>query len=242
MKRLKADFHIHTAEDPEDLIYYDARQLIDMAREEGYSVLAITNHNRCTWSPYLRDYAKERGICLLPGMEASIEGRHVVLINFDFSRLSLGSIRDLQQLKDQPDGLIMAPHPFYPSPVALRDKLLKNLDLFHAIEWCHFYSRGINRFNIKASSVAKEHGKVLLGTSDAHQRRQFGTTYSLIDAEPEPEAVIAAVKMGLAEVVTRPLTMTDLLRINLTMTLRNQVIRRLNLSRNGSVHHPLHHS
>jgi len=242
MAKIKADFHIHTAEDPEDLIYYDAKQLIDMAHGQGYSVLAITNHNRCTWSPYLRDYAKERGICLLPGMEATIQGRHVVLINFDFSSLSLNSFEDLRRLPGRERGIIMAPHPFYPSPVALRKALLQHERIFDAIEWCHFYCRRLNRFNLKAQETARRLGKTLLGTSDAHQRRQFGTTFTLLEAEPEPEAVIEAIKAGRAEVKTRPLSLMDLVRINLTMTVRNQLILRLRPSRNGSIAQELRHS
>ncbi|NPA94835.1 MAG: hypothetical protein GXO58_05340, partial [Thermodesulfobacteria bacterium] len=139
MALLKADFHIHTSEDPQDLVRYSARELIDMAHELGYRVLAITNHNECTWTPYLRDYARERGIVLLPGMEATIEGRHVLLINFPFSNLGVSRLEDLYPLKKD-SNLIVAPHPFYPSPVALRGKFTKNLRLFDAAEWCHFFS------------------------------------------------------------------------------------------------------
>ena len=45
MPILKADFHVHTSEDPEDLVFYRAIDLIDMAHNLGYAVLSITNHN-----------------------------------------------------------------------------------------------------------------------------------------------------------------------------------------------------
>ena len=78
---MKADFHLHTREDPLDPILHDARKLIDRAQEKGFEVLAITNHESITYSDDLQDYARERGILLLPGMEATIEGRHVLIIN-----------------------------------------------------------------------------------------------------------------------------------------------------------------
>ena len=53
MKKLKADFHIHTADDPYDRIRYTSRQLIQKAKHHRYEVLAITNHNTLTYDTEL---------------------------------------------------------------------------------------------------------------------------------------------------------------------------------------------
>ncbi len=225
MAPVKADFHIHTSEDQKDLIRYSAVELIDMARQKGFSCLAITNHDTCTWTRYLSDYARERGICLLPGMEATIEGRHVLLINFDFSSISLSSFRDLYHIR-RDDALIIAPHPFYPSPVALRKKFLKHIEVFDAAEWSHFFCKRIN-FNKRMERTARAAGLPVIGTSDAHQKVQFNTTYSVVEAETlEPEAIIHAVRQGRIQVVTRPLPFSRLLEINIKMAFRNQVLKR----------------
>ncbi len=135
---LKADFHIHTSEDREDLVTYSATELIDMAADLGYSVLSITNHNLNIWTRWLSDYARERGIVLIPGMEATIEGRHVLLYNFDFANISINRLRDLYALKDR-NNMIIAPHPCYPSSVALRNLFRKHIRLFDAVELSHFW-------------------------------------------------------------------------------------------------------
>ncbi len=231
MALLKADFHIHTGEDPKDYVPYSSFELIDMAHGLGYKVLSITNHDTCTWSPYLRDYAKERGIILIPGMEATIQGKHVLLLNFPFESLSISSLKDLRQLSGK-KGLVIAPHPYYPSPVALGRHFTRNLGLFDAAEWSHFYCRSIN-FNKRMKSVAASFGLPVVGTSDAHQRRQFHTTYSLVDAEPHVESVIEAIKKGKVKVETRALPFAELLRINLTMLYRNLVCKRIRLSQMG---------
>ncbi|HID98090.1 MAG TPA: hypothetical protein EYP57_07880 [Thermodesulfobacteriaceae bacterium] len=232
MHLLKADLHIHTSEDPEDLICYSSTDLIDMARELGYEVLAITNHNSSAYSAYLRDYARERGIILIPGMEATIQGRHVLIYNMDFSTVSRSSIASLETLK-RPDNLIVAAHPYFPSRVALRGLLKKHIQVFDAVELCHLYSRTVD-FNRRARRVSKEYGLPMLGTSDAHQRRQLHTTYSLIEADPEPEAVIQAVKEGRVKIVSRPLSLADLVRIPTKMGWRNQVLNRF-ISSNGKM-------
>lgn len=224
MPLLKADLHIHTSEDPEDLILYSATDLIDMAQGLGYSVLAITNHNRITYNEYLRDYAGERGIILIPGVEATIQGRHILLYNMDFQQVDRRNIARLHELKS-PDGLIIAPHPYYPSPVALRGMLKRHVSLFDAVEHCHFYTDRLD-FNRPARKFAKRHGLPMVGTSDAHQRRQFHTTYSFIEAEPDPESVIQAVKSGKVQVVSRPLPLYSLLKIQLRMFWRNRILKR----------------
>jgi predicted metal-dependent phosphoesterase TrpH len=85
MKPLKVDLHIHTREDQEDQISYSAYQLIDEAALRGFDALAITNHDTQTYSPELKSYAAARGIVLIPGVEAGIGGRHILLINMPFN-------------------------------------------------------------------------------------------------------------------------------------------------------------
>lgn len=79
---LKADLHPHTREG-EAFIAWQARDLIDRAAREGFQVLSITNHDRLTFSQELAAYARERGILLIPGVEATLEGRHVLLYVLD---------------------------------------------------------------------------------------------------------------------------------------------------------------
>ena len=221
---LKADFHIHTAEDAHDLVFYSAIELIDMAQSLGYSVLSITNHDGVTYNRYLSDYAKERGILLIPGMEATIEGRHVLLYNLDFASVDRSSLAALKRLKTA-QSLVIAPHPYYPSLRALRGLLRRNIAMFDAIEFCHFYTERLD-FNRFAQKISNEFGLPMVGTSDAHQRRQFHTTYSLIDAEPHLESVIQSIKSGMVEVVTGPLPLAFLLKVNMRMLWRNQIIRK----------------
>jgi predicted metal-dependent phosphoesterase TrpH len=224
MTPLKADLHIHTSEDPEDLVLYSATELIDRACGLGYSVLAITNHNRVTYSKYLNDYAKERGIILIPGTEATIQGRHILLYKMDFNHVDLNKIANLKHLK-RPDNLIIAPHPYFPSFVALRGMLKLHVNLFDAVEYCHCYTRILD-FNRPAQKFAKKHHLPLVGTSDAHQRCQFHRTYSLIESEPEIESVINAIKAGRVRIISRPLPLSLVLKINLKMFWRNTIIKR----------------
>lgn len=218
MRGLKADLHLHTCEG-EAFIAYDARTLIDRAAREGYQVLSITNHDTVTYSEALRAYATERGILLIPGVEATIEGTHVLLYNL---RVPLDCIKTFADLRWHRSsvGLAVPAHPFFPGPICcIRDRLLEEIDLFDALEFCHFYTRRID-FNRKAVRLAKEMGLPLLGNSDSHLPRQFGTTYSLIDAEPTMDSVLTAIRKGQVEVVSRPLTLRQLVGIGAELFIR----------------------
>lgn len=211
---LKADLHLHTREG-EGFIAYDARNLIDRAAREGFRVLSITNHDTLTFSEHLAAYARERGVLLIPGVEATIEGRHALLYNIDVSPGRIRTFADLRRLKG-PEWLVVAPHPFFPGPTSLGNRLLAEIDLFDAIELCHFYTWGID-FNRRAVRLALEVGLPLLGGSDSHLIRQLGTTYSLVKAEMTVPSALAAIRAGQLEIVSRPLTLRECARIALAL-------------------------
>jgi len=202
-KPLKADFHLHTAEDPNDRVSHTAKDLISKAADEGFEVLAITNHQCLTFNQRLLSHARERGILLIPGMEINVHHRHVLFLNPPNGK-KVSDFSSLARLR-RPDRLIMAPHPYFPNPRSLNGYLLKNLKIFDALEYCHFYSPRIN-FNQKAVAVSKLYGIPLVGNSDTHFLPQLGTTYSLIYAEKDPEAIFQAIRQKKIEIVTRPLS------------------------------------
>ena len=204
---LKADLHLHTWEG-ERYIGYDARSLIDRVARNGFQVLSITNHDMVTFSEDLDAHARDRGVLLIPGVEATIEGKHVLLYNIDVPPERIRTFADLRRLKG-PEWLAVAAHPFFPGSTCLRRRLVEEIDLFDAIEFSHFYTRQID-FNRPAVSLAQEVGLPLLGTSDGHLVQQFGTTYSQIEGELTVESILMAIRKGRVQVVSEPLTLRQL--------------------------------
>lgn len=210
--RLKADLHLHSGDDPLDYIPHSNKEIIDHAAELGFEVLAITNHDFMSHREDLAGYAAARGIVLIPGVEATIENRHVLLYNFDYWQRPPRCFDHLYRLRrDHPEMLIIAPHPFFPSKFCLQGKLFEHLELFDGIEYHHLYLKQVN-FNRRAEGLAFRSGRTLVGTSDAHFLWQMGTTYSYIDAEEKSlAAVVDAVRRGSVHVATRPLPVVELI-------------------------------
>jgi hypothetical protein len=192
---LKVELHAHSAEDPLDAIPHTTMALIDRAASMGYQALAVTLHDRqLDLSPHA-SYAAERGLTLIPGIERTIEGRHVLLVNFRRGAEDVDTFEDLARLKQREPGLVIAPHPFFPSSSALRDLMDRHADLFDAVEYNAMFTRSLN-FNLAAVRWAQAHDKPLVGNGDIHRLRQLGSTYSLVDAEPDADAICAAILAG----------------------------------------------
>jgi len=203
---IKVELHAHTDEDPADRIPHTIRELVDHAVSLGYGALAVTLHDRYFDPAPHAAYARERGLLLLPGIERTIARRHILLINFPRECAGVRTFNDLATLKHRhSDGLIVAPHPFYPTPSALARMMNRHLSLIDAVEVNAMFTSWLD-FNRGAKAWAERHGKPLVGNTDLHLLEQMGTTYSMVDAAPDAAAICAAIKQGRVQVQAAPLS------------------------------------
>jgi predicted metal-dependent phosphoesterase TrpH len=209
---LKVELHTHTADDPVDQIPHTAIELIDRAATLGYQALAITLHHRQLDIRALTPYAAERGVVLIPGVERSIHGRHVLLLNFKGGAEDVTTFEELKNLKSRQAGIVVAPHPYFPAPNCLWAELDRHRDLFDAVEWNAMFTTSVN-FNRRAARWAAVHRKPLVGNCDVHRLEQLGTTWSLVDAEPDADSICEAIAAGRVEVMAEPLSMVTAARI-----------------------------
>ena len=202
---LKVELHAHTALDPADFIPHTTRQLIDRAAALGYGALAITLHDRYYDPVEDAAYARRRGLVLIPGIERTIERRHLLLLNFPADCAAVSTFGELRALRHRhPAGLVIAPHAFYPISSAMRGDLDRCADLIDALEINAMFTRWVD-FNAGAVAWARSRGKPLVGNTDLHLLRQLGTTYTLVDAAPDPAAICDAIRQGRVEVRSAPL-------------------------------------
>ncbi len=77
----KADLHVHT---PKSMCYSDKsitmEQIVDAALATGLEVIAITDHNTVEAIDDIRQIARKKGLFVLPGVELSTKGGHVIAI------------------------------------------------------------------------------------------------------------------------------------------------------------------
>lgn len=206
---LRVELHTHTSDDPQDLIPHSTAELIDRAAALGYDALAVTLHERQLNLEPWAARARGRGIVLIHGIERTIEGRHVLLLNFPALAEHATTFDDVRLLKRRFGGLVVAPHPFYPGPTCLRGLMDRHADLFDAVEFTYFYTRGTELFNRQASRWAAAHDLPVVGNGDVHRLYQLGKTFSLVDAAPTADAICEAVRQGRVELHTEPIPVTE---------------------------------
>jgi len=185
---IKVDLHIHTLDDPKDIIDYSAHQLLERAKQLGFGVLAITLHDAVFDRAEVYADAAAMGILLIPAAEVRLQGADAILLNVTASEVAgLRDFDDLRQLRARRGASIftIAPHPFYVLGGSIGPRLLDEIDCFDAIEVCHFH-KGLLNPNRRAAKVAAQFGKPLIATSDAHQLHAFGRHYTSI---PRPSAL-----------------------------------------------------
>ena len=211
---IKVDLHIHTHDDPKDVIDYSAHQLLERARELGFGVLAITLHDTVFGRQEVFAEAKALGILLIPAAEMRLEGADAIVLNVTADEVvDLKTFADLRALRARRGQSIftIAPHPFYVLGGSIGRRLLEEIDCFDAIELCHFH-KGLVNPNWLAARVAKKFGKPLIATSDAHRLHAFGRHYTEIrrPAELTIENVFAALRNGPLRLTSPPASLVDL--------------------------------
>ena len=213
---MRVELHTHTADDPDDRVPYTARELVARAAALGYGALAITLHDAAFDQGPLAGFAREQGIRLLPGVERTVDGKHVLLINFPAAAaMAVGGLEHIGPLKTaHPDGLVVAPHPYYPIGTALGGRRLDaHAALWDAIEVNAMYVRGLD-WNRRAIAWAAARGRPIVGNADVHRLTQLGRTWSEVDVDVPASlddaaaaaAICAAIRAGRVRVVSTPLT------------------------------------
>jgi predicted metal-dependent phosphoesterase TrpH len=211
---IRIDLHIHTLDDPKDVLDYSAHQLLERAKQLGFGVLAITLHDAVFDRAEVFADAAQMGILLIPAAEVRLEGADMILLNVTPTEVAaLRNFDDVRQLRARRGSSIFtfAPHPFYVLGGSIGERLIAEIDCFDAIEFCHFH-KGLFDLNRRAVKVAARFNKPLLATSDAHQLHAFGRHYTSIPRPPQLtiENVFAALRNGPRRVVSPSASIVDL--------------------------------
>src|SRR3954451_15932361 len=173
---IKIDLHIHTLDDPKDVIDFSGHQLLEKAKSLGFGVLAVTLHDAVFDRPEVFADAERMGILLIPAAEMRLEGADAIVLNVTPAEAAeLKTFTDLRALRARRGDSIftIAPHPFYVLGGSIGDRLTREIDCFDAIEFCHFHHPLVNP-NRRAARVARRYAKPLIATSDAHRLHAFG--------------------------------------------------------------------
>jgi len=230
--KLKANLHFHTKEDPLDIIPYTLFEGIDKAAELGFDVLASTCHTKNVCLDHHVQYASERGILLIPGIEANIyetgsnRRNHVLILNCDSSANNIHTFDDLKEYREShPEIFVIAAHPYFYGTFSLAERLETYIELFDAIEFSWFYTPWFNR-NKKAAEMSKKYDKPFIATSDTHFYNFMNENFVHVDTEIKTaESFFNAIRSGSYENTTSPRSLFDIFGIYTFYQARMEIIK-----------------
>ena len=188
---LACDLHIHTrfSKDGESSV----GEVIRRAELAGLDAIAITDHD--TVEGALAALEIPTRLVIIPGIEISTRQGHLIALGITEKIPSGMDVMDTILMARRKGALLILPHPYHIWRHGVGRKLRSALSAVDAIEV--FNSRYIvGSANIKAAKMARRIGKPCVGGSDAHNARYIGFGRTLVDAEPNVESILQAIREG----------------------------------------------
>ncbi|MGD9131000.1 MAG: PHP domain-containing protein [Candidatus Bathyarchaeota archaeon] len=201
---LKLDLHVHTC------YSHDAattlKQVVDYSKKRGLDGVAITDHNTVKGALKL----KTRDIIVVPGIEVSTLNGHLLGLNVTTPIPAKLDIEETIRLIHEAGGIAVAPHPtaFYKSPPSRR------VSSYDAVEVMNASSIPFSVLTYLSKRFADGLGLPQTGGSDSHYAPEIGAAYTVVDADPDVDEIVCAIKKG----ATYPVGQGIPLRIRLGRT------------------------
>jgi predicted metal-dependent phosphoesterase TrpH len=196
---VKADLHVHTIYSHDSVI--TSKDLVFYAKKSGLTAVAVTDHNQVEGA---RKIARETNFLIIPGTEVSSREGHIVGLNVQ-ELIPAGLTADETVDKiHQAGGIAIACHPFILFKGSVGKHATAKFDAVETLNASAFPFRSASR---KAAQLAERLGLPKVAGTDAHYGPVIGRAFTLIDAEPNVDAVVKAIVNGLCQPYGKPISM-----------------------------------
>ena len=186
--QVKADLHVHSTYSsdsiitPEDLVFY--------AKKRGLTAVAVTDHNQVEGA---RKIAAETDFLIIPGIEVSSQDGHIVGLNVNEIIPKHLSADETVDRIHRAGGVAIACHPY----ALFKGSIGKSVTAkFDAVETINASSFPFRSASSKAEKLAERFSLPRVAGTDAHYGPVIGCAYTLIDAEPNVDAIVKAIVNG----------------------------------------------
>jgi predicted metal-dependent phosphoesterase TrpH len=175
---MKADLHVHTSYSFDSTSPPQA--MIDSAIKKGIDCLAICDHGEIRGSLEAIEYAKEKPVLIIPGIEVKAKEGDILGLNVkEIIPNKLSTRETIKRIKEA-GGMAVIPHPFGWC-CSFKGKLV---DLIEEIDGLEIFNASIfGPGNQKASDFAGKHDLPFTASSDAHSPDFVGRAYLEIPGE-----------------------------------------------------------
>lgn len=184
---LKIDLHVHTC------YSYDAvttlKEVVTYSKKRGLDGVAITDHDTLLGALKL---VKKSKLIVIPGIEISALGGHVLALNITTPiPPNLGLSETVQRIHEA-GGIAVAAHPtfFYKSPLS------RQITSYDAIEVINSAAIPFQLFTYLSRKLATRLNLPQTAGSDSHYAPEIGAAYTIVEADPDVDEIVQAIKRG----------------------------------------------
>jgi len=186
---LKIDLHVHTCYSHDGIT--TPKQLITYSKKQGLDGVAITDHDTIQGALEL---ANNRELIIVPGIEVSTLQGHVLALSVTKPiPPNLSASKTIQEIHEL-GGIAMAAHPSVMLK-GLRMRMCRDLN-FDAVEVINSAAFPFSLSTYLNRKMAVNLNLPQTGGSDAHYAPEIGFAYTLIDADPEVDEIVKAIRKG----------------------------------------------
>ncbi len=182
---LKLDLHVHTCYSCDSATTLE--EVLVYSKKRGLDGVAITDHDTIGGALKLRENSD---LIIIPGVEVTTLQGHVLALNITRPITSGLSVQDTIQLIHDAGGIAVAAHPnvFHKR---LKGRIVTNFDAIEVINSSaipFLLSTCLNRKLALRLNLPQTAG------SDAHYAPEIGFAYTMIDADPQVDEIVLAIK------------------------------------------------
>jgi len=186
---LKIDLHVHTC--------YSAdagttpKEVVAYSKKRGLNGIAITDHD--TLKGALKLTNQEESI-VIPGIEITTSNGHVLALNVLEEVPPKMTLSETIQRIHELGGIAVAAHPktIYKGV----EGQMTSFPSFDAIEVINSLAFPFFFSTYQSRKIAFQLNLPQIAGSDAHYPSEIGFAYTIVDANPEVDAIVRAIKKG----------------------------------------------
>ncbi len=187
---LKIDLHVHTCYSCDGVT--TLKEVVAFSKKQGLDGVAITDHGTVAGALRL---SKVKGLIVIPGIEIETSHGHLLALNVTKPIPSKLSRPEIIERIHEEGGIAVAAHPIALLRIGWNPRTLErlNLDAIEVINSATFpfaFSTRLSR------NLAVRFNLPQTAGSDSHMPETIGMAYTLIDADPETDEIIEAIRRG----------------------------------------------
>jgi len=188
---IKADLHVHTCYSRDAIT--TLKDLILYSKKRGLNAVAVTDHDTLEGTLKVK---KANGLTLIPGTEVTTRNGHVLALNLTMPIPKGFELAETVERIHEANGIAIAPHPsaFLKSSLgsgALQKSVkMDAVEVINSSAFPFFLSTQLGRRLATRLNLPQTAG------SDSHIPETIGLAYTIIDANPNVEDIIDAIKRG----------------------------------------------